>query len=423
MRASIIAVAVAGTVAASCHTPPTTTPRPSPDAAADPGGSDRFWQRMQRWQPASALEVAPDTHRPLAMAFATHLSGDLARALDGYRSLLDSDDGDVGAAAGFLFANVGVYLERHALVLESLPAQDTGTATLTLLGAFAKKPAMTVAVADAPSHAPYRASRTGTPIVEVVINGVPRSLWLDTGSALTVLSERAAEACGVDRLTAAATTSGTSTSSTIEAGPASVAEFQFQAARLQHVGALIVSDASLTIGAEGEQIEIDGLRGWNVLRHLNVAIDPHRSQIQVSNRSLCGQGARNLHWLLHPVVEARVDQTVVMFMLDTGAQWTEFSSAGRLADETRADGAVARTIHGAGGSEAASLRTVVDLSLKIGGQPFSPTQVLVRTLPDYGFARVDGRLGQDLVARETVRLCGPTGRISFGELPGLPIGG
>lgn len=414
-QAAAVLLAIVATACTHPHPPP----EPRGASAQPTERSPGFWPRMAAFDPTAAAVGASPSEQRLAQAFALQLEGEHAEAQRDYQRLLDEPDEQVAAAAAFLFANLAVHTEQHSLVLRVLGEEGADPSTLTLLRAFSRAPRSRLHMDADRSRGELHESSGGTPIVDVTLNGVTVPLWLDTAASLTTLSASVAEAAGVEPLRQGTVSSDTSTTRSVDARPASIDELGLQAARLEHVDALIMPDEALTIGDGEQRIVIGGLLGWNVLRHLGLELDRQRRELRLSSTPPCTPGPRNLRWLVHPLVELEVEGEPAIFMLDTGSDTTELAAAGRLGARARGAPRQAWTTHGAGGSESTSLPVVAELRLAVDDWAITLEHVPVRDLPALGFGQIDGRLGQDAWAGATLQICGSTGRLGVvGRAPG-----
>jgi len=192
--------------------------------------------------------------------------------------------------------------------------------------------------------------------VDVMVNGKPARLVLDTGAAGIVLSQPAAERVGLSRLTGA-TVRGIGDNSRLTGGYRALAE-QFRVGDLEYRNAVInVSDHNL-VGVE------DGLIGTNVLGEFLITLDFGGRKLRLDplpdfhpgedfgdrmvspDMQSAARVFRFGHLLLVP---ARVgDVTNRLFVLDTGAASTLISSelAAEVSHLNRDDKTALRGVNG-----------------------------------------------------------------------------
>jgi hypothetical protein len=192
-----------------------------------------------------------------------------------------TDDSVMRLASRVLLTAMLQYQDRWS-ALAALPARrsshgDDKAGVESWAAAFKSVPERRVEFPAAPVVLPLSISAAGTPMVEVRINGQLHSLWLDTGSSLSILASDVAEKNGiqplVDDTLEIATTTGR-----VPALPAAIREIEIGGIHIGNSTAMIVSEDLMRVqfGVDGNPqtvARIDGVIGFDILRRLDVRID------------------------------------------------------------------------------------------------------------------------------------------------------
>ena len=209
---------------------------------------------------------------------------------------------------------------------------------------------------------------TGQPEIEVKVNGRAFPFILDTGAGITVLTEEAAEACGVDPIGSDVGYARTSTSHRVAFRPGVVKQLSIGGVVIENHPVAIVKPDDLSFGIVGiTLVRIRGIVGWPVFSKMAVTLDYDRSEATFV-RSEGGQVEDpNLFWLGYPIVRILSEEGIPLhFGLDTGAQKSSLKdrtlSKLDVSFVTADDFAM-----GAGGSEHVRVREAKDLSLYLSG--------------------------------------------------------
>ncbi|HUQ45907.1 MAG TPA: aspartyl protease family protein [Gemmatimonadaceae bacterium] len=275
--------------------------------------------------------------------------------------------------------------------------------------ALADVPAAQVFVPDAPVTMPMRRSAFGTPVITVRVNGRPYEFWLDTGASMTLLSATVAVQAGV----------GLASPDTLALGVVA-----------GHIPARAVLIDSLTIGlmsARGltaavvnpdalrldrvqrngltEMVQIDGVIGTDLLRHLDLVLDAGDGTITLSRPRRDVRTPRNLFWVGYPVVKLVTREgRPVLFGLDTGAEGT-FVTTSLLRKLPRTLIAAQRMTLGGLGPEKQRTRWVArEVKLSDGDYAITLRNTPVTLDRRWTFVTFDGVIGSDVALATRMHL-------------------
>lgn len=243
---------------------------------------------------------------------------------------------------------------------------------------------------------PMKLSLTGTPIIEVEINGHRRRFWLDTGAGLSVLSSDAARDCGIIPLSAVEAKALTSTTKKVGIQPAEIKEMRIGGVEVHNHPAVIIDSENLEFKMLGITfMKIDGIIGWNLIQNLDITIDYSKKRISIRKPQHRPSPSPALFWLDYPIVAASSGGVPLHFFLDTGASGTGiYENAFRKLtfENIRAS---TNIVGGAGGMERFETKKVEKLELVINGENILLKNVTSYPERDAGFLKLDGILGAD----------------------------
>ncbi|RDI39171.1 retropepsin-like aspartic protease [Falsibacillus pallidus] len=247
---------------------------------------------------------------------------------------------------------------------------------------------------------PMELSLSGSPTVDVFINGRKKRVWLDTGAGMTVISSSLAVDCGIEVGRGSGIEVGSSTDKSMETDLAFIESIKIDGLSILRQPALVLSDEMLTIAnpKTGEQIVIDGILGWDLMLHLCIELDYLRKKVRIEEPVQNADGENNLFFCGYPIVKVMAeDQSTLYFGLDTGANKTYFGSP--LLSKVNGLELEKRTIHvgGIGEVKEVEIDSIKQLNLLLkDGQPITFYDVR-KVLPDYAaFFKLDGVFGSDI---------------------------
>jgi predicted aspartyl protease len=268
---------------------------------------------------------------------------------------------------------------------------------------------------DSVTSVPLTRSMTGVAIIPVVVNGVKRHFWLDTGSSITILTSEVASASqvagiGGDTLELVSSVGRLSTRAAV------VGSLQLGGVTVTNAPAMIVSNEALQVREATTGMPpqpIDGVIGFDLIRSLDLTIDDAHSRVTIrkpATRSV----ARNLSWFGVPIVTLLTEGgTAVHMLLDTGAE--ETFGTGNLARKSNARWREAerRTVQGFGGTRTESGIVIPRVRLFLGDVPLSFERIFLYDANYPTIFTLDGTLGSDIGRGGTVRIDMTNGRLDI----------
>jgi len=276
---------------------------------------------------------------------------------------------------------------------------------------------------DSVTVLPLTRASTGAPVIPVIVNGVRRNFWLDTGSSITILSSNVAAACGVNPVSPDTLELFTPVGR-LPARPAAITQLQLGAATVRDAPAMIVDASTLRLRAGGgaaPDAQIDGVIGFDMIRMLDVTVDDAHHHVIIRRpvpRPDHGgkHPPRTLLWFGVPIV-ALTSETgaVVHLSLDTGAE--ETYGTRMLVVKTHAEWLPAerREIHGFGSTAGPSTRVerglvIPSVRLFLGSTPLTFRRVFLYDAQYPTIFSLEGTLGSDVGRGGTMRIDMTNGR-------------
>jgi predicted aspartyl protease len=281
----------------------------------------------------------------------------------------------------------------------------------------------------------YRAL-SGTPIIEVYVNGVLKRFWLDTGASLSILSSTTAADCGITPInndTLALVTS----IGRLAAKPAVIPTLHVGGLHVKEAAAMIVDANSLTLKVQlpapnrapihgpnaGEELErsqevrIDGVIGFDVIRLLDLTLDDVRGRVVIRRpvlRSDNPERPRNLFWFGLPIVRLTAANGQPLHLaLDTGSDETYGTRT--LATKTRARSIKAerRSVQGFGASATESGVVIPNVRIFLDTTPLLLERVFLYNARYPTIFDLDGTLGADISRGNVIRIDMTNGRFEL----------
>ena len=420
----------------SCITPKplVITARPAVEASRPhPGDAphaavrwyETFWKALTDVNVQAAWIVAESREqRKLADAIEAFLGGNNAEADSIVVPLLSAQDSVVRNAArityGAILTAEGNWT-RLAFYADSAKSESRDAAGVETWASAFRGVSTSVSFADSISVVPLSRSRSGVPIVPVVVNGVKRYFWLDTGSSITILTSDVADASdvvGVNNDTLELVTSV----GRLPTRAAVVKSLKFGGVTVTNARAMIVAPGALQMREVSSGLmpqTIDGVIGFDVIRSLDLTIDDIGDRVilrrptQRTNRK-GDDHERNLSWYGVPIVTL-ISETgaAVHLVLDTGAEET-FGTPG-MATKTHAKwrSAERRTVQGFGGSKSESGIVIPSVKLYLGDIPLTFRRIFLYEARYPTIFSLDGTLGADVGRGGIVRIDMTNGRLDI----------
>lgn len=385
--------------------------------------SRSFWEAMASLDTGFATRHAVTaTELRFAKALGLVMSGkheNAAAALDEIR--LTSEDTMVSAASRILMTAMLQYQDKWKLLAD---LDSTGKHNPRSAGshnkagvelwssAFRNVREREMSFPAKPVVLPLLISPTGTPMIEVAINGKPYVFWLDTGASMSIVSAAVAEECGMKPLVPDTLEVATTTGH-VPAQAGEIATLQIGPIRISNSTALIISDArmQLRIGNDlgyAAIAQIDGVIGFDIISRMDVRID------YIGRRATLGRPevnprlprtGRNLFWVGTPIVRLITAKGIPLhFNLDTGAQETYSTEGLLMKTKTRTFQGERRLIGGLAGVTIVHGKFVEELRATMADEPLMLRKLLVFAPAVSSFVTLDGILGSDVGRGGIVRI-------------------
>lgn len=424
-------------VAAGCRLPP---PKPmlvyvptsvivDPDA---PGGRSRvasvaknFWQAMSLLDTGfAARHPVTDDQRAFSRALGMVMTGQHDEAeLALYGIGATAKDSLVRVTSRVLMTAMLQYQDKWKILAElaggaatpdSMYLDDVNKADVeSWATAFKSVKPRQITFSPRPVTLPLILSASGTPMVTVSVNGKPKTMWLDTGSSMSIVSSDVAIECAIKPLVPDTLEVATTTGH-VPALPAAIDRIEIGGHQILNSTAMIVATELMQVRVgDGDNpvfsVNIDGVIGYDIISRMDVRIDYVNKLVTFLKsepvRGRVAELGRNLFWVGTPIVRLVSDGGVPLhFNLDTGAQET-YSTEGLVGKtKARTFSGERRLVGGIAGLQVVHGRFIDEMRLSMGGQRLLFRKVLVYAPALATFVPLDGVLGSDVGRTGTVRI-------------------
>ena len=174
---------------------------------------------------------------------------------------------------------------------------------------------------------PMKLSISGSPTIDLMINGNNKCFWLDTGAGMTVISNSIAKDCDINIIKNEEFEVGNSTNQNFLTDLAIVDSIVIEGLTILNQPTLVLADDLLKIqDPKTEEImKIDGIIGWDIIQHICLDIDYRRKQVVIQKPTRKEDVENNLFFCGYPILKVKgKNQVPLYFGLDTGANKTHF---------------------------------------------------------------------------------------------------
>lgn len=259
-------------------------------------------------------------------------------------------------------------------------------------------------------------SVSGSPLIEVEINGHPFWFWVDTGANYSVIASDAAEICNITPLTFERSKALTATVLKVNYMPAILEEVQVGGLTVKNHPAIILNDFDLRLRIFGSNrlTKIDGIIGWKMLQNMDITLDYSRSETIIKKPLTKDPLPKNFFWLGVPVM--RIHSPLgreLFFGIDTGLEKTIITK--NILEKLYFEDVywITRENLSAGGAVYNFANVVRRLDIVIDSIPVHIEDVGTGfKLKDY-FIKLDGIIGSDLLQNSILRLNCQNGHFSY----------
>lgn len=259
-------------------------------------------------------------------------------------------------------------------------------------------------------------SVSGSPLIEVEINGHPFWFWVDTGANYSVIASDAAEICNITPLTFERSKALTATVLKVNYMPAILDEVRIGELIVKNHPAIILNDFDLRLRIFGSNrlTKIDGILGWKMLQNLDLTLDYSKSETIIKTPLKNDKLRKNFFWLGVPIL--RIHSPLgreLFFGIDTGLEKTIITR--NILEKLYFEDVywITRENLSAGGAVYNFANVVRRLDIVIDSIPVHIEDVGTGfKLKDY-FIKLDGIIGSDLLQNSVLRLNCLNGHYSY----------
>jgi Aspartyl protease len=388
--------------------------------------SDAFWDAVADLDLSTSRQVARSASETgFADGVAALIAGDEQRAETAFSVMMtERSDPTVAAAAQLMFAATLLYEHKWAALSAFTESArvDPALSGMEKWGkAFAGVDSQVISFAEPAMTLPLRVTPVGTPTIRVRINGKDYHFWLDTGSTMTVLSSDVATEAQVS-LIANDTLTVATFAGAAPARPALLPRMEFGSVVITNSPAIVIDSRLMRIHATAEGVPksglpVDGIIGWDVIRHLDILLDYASSKVTVRQPQYLGTAGtpmQNLQWVGKPFIRMRTKSGATLNLtLDTGAQASFLNEAILKKAQVSATNSRARA-YGIARTGGKLAQAVASLSVDVGGSSVVLRDLIVYNPSASSLINCDGILGSDIAQFGTIRIDATNGLFSVG---------
>lgn len=382
-----------------------------------------YWDALADLNVQSAWIVAESSEqRTLADAIESFLGGRNDEADSTVSTVLGAKDAEVRKAARITYSAIltsdGKW-PRLAAYADSASREIRDAAGVESWAPAFRNVSTKIDFQDTLSTLPLTHSITGVAIIPVIVNGIKRHFWLDTGTSITILAASVAKdarvaGIGSDTLELVSSVGRVSTRAAI------LDSLKLGHVSITHAPAMIVSDAALEVREADSgmpPVPVDGVIGFDMIRALDLTIDDIDDVVTIRKptiRAVDDSHPRNLSWFGVPIVTLLSENgSAIHLLLDTGAEQT-FGTPG-MARKSHADWRAAerRTVQGFGGRKIETGVVIPSVRLYLGDTPLVFKRIFLYEVKYPTIFKLDGTLGADVGHGEVMRIDMSNGRLDI----------
>ncbi|MGE7623251.1 retropepsin-like aspartic protease [Viridibacillus sp. NPDC096237] len=174
---------------------------------------------------------------------------------------------------------------------------------------------------------PMELSSSGSPTIEIMINGHKKCFWLDTGAMMTVISNSLAKDCQINLMKDTEFQVEGSANQSSGTDLALMDSIVIKDLSIRNQPTLVLMDDLLTIQNPNtkETIIIDGIIGWDIIQHIYLEIDYSQHKVTIQKPKRKDDAENNLFFCGYPILKVKSKNQVPLFFgLDTGANKSHF---------------------------------------------------------------------------------------------------
>ncbi|WP_249879067.1 aspartyl protease family protein [Niallia circulans] len=247
---------------------------------------------------------------------------------------------------------------------------------------------------------PMKRSISGSPTIDVMINGRKKCFWLDTGAGMTVISDSIVKECGMALIENEDLEVGNSTNQNFNSDLAIIDTIVIDDLTILNQSTLVLASDLLKIPIPHSEkvMEIDGIIGWDIIQYLHLEIDYRQEKVMIQNHRQIDGEKNNLFFCGYPIIKGKgKNQVPLYFGLDTGANKSHFGKTllSKI-DELKIDKTI-KYSGGLGDVKEREIDTIETLSIYLDENQFITLKNVRETLTDLAaFFKLDGVFGMDI---------------------------
>lgn len=275
------------------------------------------------------------------------------------------------------------------------------------LAAFAGKPEESYSFARSIDTVDIDLVSSGSPTVELIIEGDTMTFWIDTGANLSIVGKRAADKLGISPIGDTLGFAATPTGNIVEIRPAIVDEIRLGALTIENHPVMIIDETDLVYRIEEgfRRIWIDGVLGWKALQNLDITIDFLNQKMIVRKPRKREVDEKNLIWLDFPIARMQTELGhYVNFGLDTGSEYSIITKNIEKKASLKFYKTEKQKLFTPGGIEDVKSDVYVDLILRLSGYDLRFRQVGSGPMLEDFYAELDGVLASDFARFGSLRI-------------------
>ncbi|RKY62324.1 MAG: hypothetical protein DRP96_00550 [Candidatus Neomarinimicrobiota bacterium] len=254
---------------------------------------------------------------------------------------------------------------------------------------------------------PTKLSISGTPVIEVMVNGKKQKFWIDTGAEMTVLASDIAKECNVREFKDDIIKVGTSTDIMIDTWPGVINELKIGGLTIENHPTIIIDkkDLEFKIFKLIRILKIDGILGWNAIMNMHLEIDYKNGQTTIRKPKPSFNPDRNFHFISVPFLSLTDTLgTPFHFFLDTGSNATGlFKSSLTKLDTSNATNKTA-IVGGAGGARKIRQTELYQQAFILGSHRLNFDKIHAHGEGKVYLMYFDGIIGSDVARNGTLVL-------------------
>ncbi|MFP3721668.1 aspartyl protease family protein [Niallia circulans] len=247
---------------------------------------------------------------------------------------------------------------------------------------------------------PMKRSISGSPTIDVMINGRKKCFWLDTGAGMTVISDSIVKECGMALIENEDLEVGNSTNQNFNSDLAMIDTIVIDNLTILNQSTLVLASDLLKIPIphSAKVMEIDGIIGWDIIQYLHLEIDYGKEKVMIQKHRQKDGEKNNLFFCGYPIIKVKgKNQVPLYFGLDTGANKSHFGKTllSKI-DELKIDKTI-KYSGGLGDVKEREIDTIETLPVYLDENQSITLKNVRETLTDLAtFFKLDGVFGMDI---------------------------